>query len=64
MNGQHERATESTPVEISVICPVTRFAGDLADVHREFREVVAATGRGAEFLLSFPKRPAREGDPR
>jgi hypothetical protein len=41
---------DTKPVEVSVICPVGTFVGDLSAVHREFREVLRAAGRSAEFL--------------
>ncbi|MFQ5669718.1 MAG: glycosyltransferase [Acidobacteriota bacterium] len=37
-------------IDISVICPVGRYVGDLPAVHREFSEVLAASGRRVEFL--------------
>jgi hypothetical protein len=46
----HRRAPEGSAAEISVICPVTRYAGDLAEVHEEFRDVLARTGRSLEFI--------------
>jgi len=36
--------------EISVICPVGKYVGDLAAVHREAREALLATGRRVEFI--------------
>ena len=37
-------------VDLTVVCVAGAFVGDLAAIHREFREQVAATGLGAEFL--------------
>jgi len=37
-------------IEISFVCPITKHAGDVAAVHREFRDVIARTGRRAEFI--------------
>jgi glycosyltransferase involved in cell wall biosynthesis len=37
-------------VEISLVCPVGRDLFDLAANHREFAEVIASTGRTAEFI--------------
>jgi len=36
--------------EVSVICPVSRDRGDLARVHSEFADVMARSGRSAEFI--------------
>jgi len=52
MTGSTPQAT-NTAIEISIVCAVTRFAGDVAAVHREFREVVARSGRSAEFIYVF-----------
>ena len=38
-------------VEISVVCAPDQWAGDLAAVHREFANVLASTGRSAEFVF-------------
>jgi glycosyltransferase involved in cell wall biosynthesis len=49
-------------IEISVVCAPERWAGDLAAVHREFREQLLRTGRRAEFLyvLNGPRQSAEE----
>jgi dolichol-phosphate mannosyltransferase len=47
------------PIEVSVICPVGTFVGDLAAVHREFREILRGTGRRAEFLYVLGGRNER-----
>jgi glycosyltransferase involved in cell wall biosynthesis len=49
-------------VEISVVCAPDSWAGDLAAVHREFREQLLRTGRTAEFLyvLNGPNPSAEE----
>jgi glycosyltransferase involved in cell wall biosynthesis len=56
------RQTSDSEVELSIVCPVTMYAGDLSAVHREFREVVARTGRSAEFIyvLDGPNDAALE----
>ncbi|MCP3978577.1 MAG: hypothetical protein GY716_04475 [bacterium] len=41
------------PVEISMICPVTRHARELTEVHREFHDALVATGRSAELIYVF-----------
>lgn len=38
------------PIEISVVCAVGQHAQDLARNHREFADVLARTGRRAEFI--------------
>lgn len=52
-------------IEISVICPVGSYVGDLEGVHRAFREVLAATGRSFEFVyvLDGPRAPAERALP-
>lgn len=52
MTGETNQATNER-IEVSIICTVTRFAGDVAAVHREFRDVVARSGRSAEFIYVF-----------
>ncbi|MFQ5718412.1 MAG: glycosyltransferase [Acidobacteriota bacterium] len=49
-------------LDLSIVCAVSRTAGDLAAIHREFREAVLATGRTAEFLyvLDGPDEPIEE----
>ena len=49
-------------IEISVVCAPERWAGDLAAVHREFREQLLRTGRRAEFIyvLNGPSKSAEE----
>lgn len=37
-------------VEISLVCPVGRAMAHLAETHREYAEVIAGTGRTAEFI--------------
>jgi glycosyltransferase involved in cell wall biosynthesis len=37
-------------VEISLVCPVGPAFADLAESHREFADVIASTGRTAEFI--------------
>jgi glycosyltransferase involved in cell wall biosynthesis len=40
-------------VEISVVCPVTRHAHRLDQVHRAFHDVLERTGRSVEFIYVF-----------
>jgi glycosyltransferase involved in cell wall biosynthesis len=49
-------------IEISVVCAPDPWMGDLAAVHREFREQLLRTGRRAEFLyvLNGPRPLAEE----
>lgn len=37
-------------IEVSVVCAVSRGAGDLSAVHQEFREVLTRSGRSVEFI--------------
>ena len=55
-------ADPSGDIEISVVCAPEQWAGDLAAVHREFREQLLRTGRRAEFLyvLNGPRQSAEE----
>ena len=47
-------------VEISLVCPVGRDLSDLADSHREWADVIAGTGRTAEFIyvVDGPRKEA------
>ena len=49
MNG-HIKLSRDQPVEISVVCPVGKHVLDLQTVHHEFHEVLARSGRMAEFI--------------
>ena len=41
---------ESRMPEVSVVCPVTRQAGDISLVHREYSSILHAAGEKVEFL--------------
>ena len=46
-------------VEISLVCPVGQHATDLLEIHAEFAEVLARSGRAAEFIYVLDgRRPA------
>lgn len=44
------RTTDAAELDLSVVCSVSRLSRNLGEVHRAFSEIVAGTGRSAEFL--------------
>lgn len=54
------RATDVAEIDLSIVCSVSRLSKDLGAVHRAYSEVVARTGRTAEFLyvLNGPRPEA------
>jgi glycosyltransferase involved in cell wall biosynthesis len=47
------RAEDVPSVDLSIVCVVGSGAANLAEVHRAYADVVARTGRSAEFLYVF-----------